>query len=215
MFELKKTTIAFAISSLLVMSSQSFAAYRVPASSMPEPESTNWYLQGFSGVSLMMRNTLKNAMDLTYKPGWDVGVAVGYRSGPFRYELQYTYIRSRWDQLNHSAITSDVNSKFTTMHVPMLNGYYDFTQLSSDYTPYIGAGIGAAMVKTPNGTIVTNQQLKDTVFAWQGIVGLSYRWDNEWRRDIRYRYLDARQPATQFTKDLKTNLIEFGVSYYA
>lgn len=89
---------------------------------------------------------------------------------------------------------SDIKSQFL-----MANVYYDFNT-GSDWTPYIGAGLGYARVKSENSFQLTGADTKysgsssfsksSNNFAWNLTAGVSYAVNNNLAIDASYRYAD-------------------------
>ena len=75
----------------------------------------------------------------------------------------------------------------------MVNGLYDFDMQNSKYTPYVGAGIGAAHVRYSDYAAGGSTALddKDTVFAYQLLAGVEYKMDNGASLTADYKYLSA------------------------
>jgi opacity protein-like surface antigen len=92
--------------------------------------------------------------------------------------------------LANSNPSSDM--KVTTL---MANFYYDFNT-QSDWTPFIGFGIGKAHVKFATSNGLGNTDSTDNETAWQGMFGLTYSTrdnpDSRWL--IGYRYLSLNKP---------------------
>ena len=88
----------------------------------------------------------------------------------------------------------------------LVNGYYDFFP-EATLTPYIGAGVGIAFVdNTLNGC-----GLCSTVFAYQGIIGVAWHIDSNWRIDLDGRFYGTTNPAVNFTNNDITAML--GVAY--
>ena len=73
----------------------------------------------------------------------------------------------------------------------MANLLYDFMPASM-ITPYIGAGAGVAFVDS-------NSSLGSTVFAYQGIVGLGWNVDTNFRVNLDGRYYGTSNPTVNGT----------------
>ena len=69
----------------------------------------------------------------------------------------------------------------------MANLLYDFMPVSV-ITPYIGAGAGV-------GFVDSNSSLGSTVFAYQGIIGLGWNVDTNFRVNIDGRYYGTSNPS--------------------
>ena len=71
----------------------------------------------------------------------------------------------------------------------MANGYYDFMP-GATFVPYVGAGVGIAFA---DGSI-TGCSLCSTQFAYQGIVGLAWNFDQNIRFHVDGRYFGTTSP---------------------
>lgn len=205
---LKKTTLALAAAAILGTSAQAYAAYAMPTAE-PAPVNTgNWYVNLFGGVAFTGDNNIvPGGAALTYDTaGFDAGLGFGYRSGPFRYELQYTFVRSGHDKLAGVAVAGD-----TDIHAGLANIYYTFENLSDIFRPYIGGGVGIGHV---NATSLGTTKSSQTEFAYQGTIGMLFAVDDNFDVDVGYRYLGITQPTSIFTKAVSNHLVNLGVTYH-
>ncbi len=106
-------------------------------------------------------------------PGWGAGASLGYKpggTGTFldmtRFEIEYAYSANDVDSIAGVGTTDDV-----TVDAYMFNVYYDFLN-DTQFTPYIGAGLGWANVETNIPAIGLSDS--DDVFAYQGRLGVAY-----------------------------------------
>jgi OOP family OmpA-OmpF porin len=108
----------------------------------------------------------------------------------------------------------------------MVNGYYDFL-MDSPWTPYLGAGIGAARVTlndvTLASTVAPPFSGNDWQFAYQGIAGVRYTFNPTWSGSLDYRYFGTTDPkfkvtilglAQTATTQYHTHNIMLGVAYH-
>ena len=120
------------------------------------------------------------------------GVVVGYKSGPYRYEVEGIFMRSNYKKFTaNSSNTASTNafSGDTKVYAGMANLIVDFDQSGDSAYVYIGAGGGYASVNDKVSTAslrVTNP--KTTSFAIQGIVGFAYNFTAALSANIDYRY---------------------------
>lgn len=134
--------------------------------------------------------------------GYKVGAAMGYRKCNYRTEFAIGHQSSSldsfsgnfppYDFLSISAGSAGMDGrvKATTF---MWNGYYDFTNYTC-FVPYIGVGIGVAHIQHDLSYQSERKyfaQGSDTVFAYQGIIGISAEIATNWRASIDYRYLNT------------------------
>ncbi|MFO7964764.1 MAG: outer membrane beta-barrel protein [Desulfobacterales bacterium] len=116
--------------------------------------------------------------DSDFEDGWIVGVALGFHMQNIRLEGE---VESRQSDIQ---VTGFDDEDLGTRSV-MANGYYDFL-LFSGITPYIGAGIGLAYHDTDFDD--------DTVFAYQGTVGLAMAVSPTIDLDFAYRWFASEEP---------------------
>ena len=76
----------------------------------------------------------------------------------------------------------------------VLNGYYDFTN-SSNFTPYVSAGLGFSKIEANDYNIIGSGEPDlnddDTVFAYQVGAGVGYAVNAQFTIDVKYRYFAA------------------------
>ena len=112
---------------------------------------------------------------IDYGSGWGATVSAGYAFGGPRVELEGGYRRNKADDCP----VAGCDGRMTNWSA-MVNALYDF-DTGTPITPYAGVGVGAARAK-----------VKDigskTVFAYQGILGVSYDVTNELKAFADYRY---------------------------
>jgi len=107
----------------------------------------------------------------------------------------------------------------------MANALYDFMP-DSVWTPYLGAGIGAARISIgdagPAGTSI-NVDATDWQFAYQGIAGVKYAFNPRWSASLDYRYFATTDPTfsgsvlgTHFSQKTQysTHNVFLGVAYH-
>lgn len=94
------------------------------------------------------------------------------------------------------AVVADGQGSVETTFL-MANVYYDFTGFG-DFTPYVGAGIGAGFVSvdySPSGVGIVDDD--DTVFAYQVIAGGTYDLNDRTAVFAQYRYRATEDVETQ------------------
>jgi opacity protein-like surface antigen len=194
--------------------------------SVVEPEfGSNWYLRGdigYASTNLDLSVDLGTAQSVGSNEGtWDIGGGVGYDFGWFRSDVTVDWVAQRdvdvttrnelcVDGLaNNPALPPSAGGPLCSNHhdstvqaLPiMLNAYFDLGSWSG-FAPYVGAGVGAALVSfddwrsvsedTTAGTIgpAINDQSHEWRFAWSLMAGLSYHLNQNLALDIGYRYLN-------------------------
>jgi outer membrane protein OmpA-like peptidoglycan-associated protein len=130
-----------------------------------------WYLSSTTSIGGSFSSTTGFLADVV--AGYDfvgprVELEVGFGFIPFTANLAGTAARSNFSGDAHQ------------LHV-MGKVLYDFIPAST-ITPYIGAGAGVAFVDG-------NTFLQNTVFAYEGILGVGYNIDSQWRVALEGRYV--------------------------
>lgn len=125
------------------------------------------------------------------------GIAVGYDlydqfQAPVRIEIAAKFRGDAKNSQTFNVVGTPLELKNKVrMDTYMVNGYYDFRN-SSDFTPYLTAGIGLAHLKN-------TQYLADLVdvsadtnnFAWGVGAGVKYAVTSNISIDASYRYIDG------------------------
>lgn len=151
------------------------------------------YIEAHGGWNLAHDSDIDDPVDvfeeLSYDSGFAVGGAVGYQLSPnWRVEGEVTYRRNEVDEFKISGTDFNADGDVDSVAV-MANGYYDFAN-SSLWTPYIGAGIGTAIVSfndiEANGVKAIDDD--DTVFAFQVGVGLGLEVTPNMTLSLDYRF---------------------------
>jgi len=138
----------------------------------------NWLLNFTANTGLAANPTVS----VTPQTGWAVGGKVGYDFVGPRVELEGVY---RNNQINVGVPGTAINNQVGQLGI-MANLLYDFMP-GSVITPYIGAGAGV-------GFVDSNQSLGSTVFAYQGIIGLGWNVDTNFRVSLDGRYYGTSNP---------------------
>ena len=128
-------------------------------------------------------NWLLNSNNYNMDLGFAVGGVVGYDFVGPRVELEGVY-RSNNGQgtANFGNIFSNTNGRLSQLSA-MVNVLYDFFP-GATITPYIGAGAGIAFADSA----INGCSLCSTQFAYQGIVGVSWNIDQNFRVNLDGRY---------------------------
>ncbi len=128
-----------------------------------------------------------------FDTGFVVEGAVGWEhESGFRGELALGYQQYDVDTLSTlgSSVPGDGDVGALTF---MLNGYYAFNL--DKFRPYVGVGVGGAHVSADISALGFQAvDDSDTVFAYQGIVGLEYRLSDSVSLGARYAYFATQDP---------------------
>jgi opacity protein-like surface antigen len=141
-----------------------------------------------------------------------LAAALGYDFGAnFRMETELSYQRNDVDRLNlkGSGMSLKASGEISSTS-GLLNGYYDFNNISS-VTPFVSAGIGMTKAELKDfGAFSGNRYLylqdepDGTAMAYQVGGGLSLALNYNLALDLKYRYFSA--------VDLKLDDVEFEYS---
>ncbi|OAN50217.1 hypothetical protein A6A04_02085 [Paramagnetospirillum marisnigri] len=154
---------------------------------VPALAQAEWYVGADAGAQ-WLQDSKNSGTGLGYKSesdiGWLVQGQVGYAFGQWRLEGELSYRSSGIDKVGGATGSGD-----TTALATMVNGAYYFMPQSS-WHPFVGAGIGAAMVDAgtvkQNNTSVYNGD--DWQFAYQGFAGVAYDINKNLELKAQYRY---------------------------
>lgn len=159
-----------------------------------------------------------------FDTGFVIDVAVGYADpSGFRGEIAIGYRANDLDTLtiaddggvgaflgvgSLNGISVNADGEVTALS-GMLNGYYDF-DVDGGFKPFIGAGIGLARIEVDGSVLgVTIVDDDDTVFAYQGLAGISYEITQSVTASLLYSYFATTDP--EFTDAAGGNFdSEFG-----
>jgi len=178
---MKKALIAAAALVALPMASQ--AQTPMPGFYVGAEGGLNWLLNTTVTAATATSGGTLNAIQVTPQVGWAAGGVIGYDFVGPRVELEGIY---RQNTTNISAVgIGGFNNQVGQLGI-LANLLYDFMP-ASVITPYIGAGAGIGFV---DGT----SSLSSTVFAYQGIVGLAWNVDTNFRVALDGRYYGTSNP---------------------
>jgi opacity protein-like surface antigen len=162
-----------------------------PAMAQAQTPSSGFYIGAEGGLNWLLNTTITsqqggggfNPVTVTPQTGFAVGGVVGYDFVGPRVELEGVY------RSNNTGVTLNGNGGRTNIGQLgiLANLLYDFAP-GSTITPYIGAGAGVGFV---DGT----GSLSSTVFAYQGILGLGWNVDTNFRVNLDGRYYGTSNPS--------------------
>jgi outer membrane protein OmpA-like peptidoglycan-associated protein len=169
-----------------LMAAAAFVA--LPVMAQAQSPSPGVYIGAEGGVNWLLNFTASTnipafpTVSVTPQTGWAAGGVIGYDFVGPRVELEGVY---RQNQLNIGVPGTAINNQVGQLGI-MANLLYDFMP-GSVITPYIGAGAGV-------GFVDSNASLGSTVFAYQGIIGLGWNVDTNFRVNIDGRYYGTSNP---------------------
>ncbi|KTC65935.1 opacity protein-like surface antigen (plasmid) [Legionella adelaidensis] len=186
------------------------------------PPIDGWYASVFGGYAYIPNNVSKTInlltyTDVNYESGWDTGGSFGYKSTPMRYEAELTYLTADVDHFRINNIRQANGSGSVNTFVAMANIYYDFPGIvAPSIEPYVGAGLGYGHVKSElkNTTqfFSTTFSGANSVFAYQGMAGLTFNFAENYAASIGYRYL-ATDKVDELGKIFQAHMANIGLTY--
>ncbi|MGO1080129.1 OmpA family protein [Inquilinus sp. CA228] len=155
-------------------------------------QATGVYVGAGAGANILQDNdfSVKGSganRSASYDPGPAGNIYLGYDWGSFRADAEISLRSNDVDSVKSSSGTIATNGHQRTIGI-MANGYYDF-EFGSPIVPYIGAGVGVAMINQQWKAGGTTFSDFDTAFAYQGIAGVSYSFAPNMAATVEYRYL--------------------------
>ena len=172
-----------------LMAAAAFVA--LPVMAQAQTPSSGFYIGAEGGLNWLLNTTITsqqggggfNPVTVTPQTGWAAGGVIGYDFVGPRVELEGVY------RSNNTGVT--LNGAGGRTNIGQLgilaNLLYDFAP-GSTITPYIGAGAGV-------GFVDGNSSLSSTVFAYQGIIGLGWNVDTNFRVNLDGRYYGTSNPS--------------------
>jgi outer membrane protein OmpA-like peptidoglycan-associated protein/outer membrane protein W len=159
------------------------AIVALPVMAQAQTAAPGFYIGAEGGLNWLLNTTINNTA-VTPQTGFAAGGVIGYDFVGPRVELEGMYRNNQISGANLPG--SAINNQVGQLSV-MANLLYDFAP-SSVITPYVGAGAGVAFI---DGT----SSLNSTQFAYQGIVGLGWNVDTNFRVNLDGRYYGTSNPS--------------------
>ena len=162
---------------------------------------TGPYVSGFAGAVFLSDADVTDPTDpgtLSSDTGAGFGAAVGFSVlGYARVEGEIAYRTSDLDSHTDSSSTTALGGDTTALSF-MGNAFYDL-DLGLPVVPYVGAGVGLAIISLDasidfGGSTFQIMDDGDTVFAYQGIVGVAYEFSGGLAATLDYRYFATMDP---------------------
>ena len=185
-----------------------------PSVALAEEDTSNFYVAGKLGASLMDIDDIKNTSGVANPARMNVGseentifaagVAAGYdwflKGAPIRTEAEYMF-RSAFDyDPNPTFVNAGTPTRADTeiiTHTFLVNAFYDF-KTETKFTPYIGGGLGFS-VKDVDGALITlstgavsNDDHISVDFVWNIGGGIGYAINKRLSLDFGFRYLELQ-----------------------
>ncbi|CAN5697935.1 OmpA family protein [soil metagenome] len=154
----------------------------LPVMAQAQTVAPGFYVGAEGGVNWLLNTTILG-QGVTPQTGFAAGGVVGYDFVGPRIELEGVY---RNNQHSVGFPGRAVSNQIGQLGI-LANLLYDFSPAST-ITPYIGAGAGVAFVDG-------DSSLGSTQFAYQGIIGLGWNVDTNFRVNLDGRYYGTSNPS--------------------
>jgi outer membrane protein OmpA-like peptidoglycan-associated protein len=159
-------------------------------------QTDGWYVGGEAGVNIVPHirfDALANTWRQSQDPGYALAGQVGYGFGRIRLEGELGWRNNDLSKFNDASGDLPVGGSIGGVSF-MGNAYYDFNT-GTKLTPYLGVGIGGLDLSADHIAANSQQVTNDnkTVFAYQGIAGLSYALSDSLSLKTDYRYQRAEK----------------------
>jgi len=178
---------------MLVLASSAFAADGV-------------YISGNAGAQILNDSDLTSSavpgvtVEAEYDTGYVLTAALGFNFGNFdagnvRVEVEGSYRESEIDTLSSSGLSVPASAEVSAFSI-MGNVFFDI-KTNSALNPYVGGGIGIAMIDVDTFSIVgvaIPGKEDDDVFAYQLGGGIGYAVNDKVTIDLGYRYFATTDP---------------------
>jgi len=158
------------------------ALVALPVMAQAQTPSSGFYIGAEGGLNWLLNTTIAG-VGVTPQTGWAAGGVIGYDFVGPRVELEGVY-RSNQANAGGTGLTNTGNIGQLGV---LANLLYDFAP-GSTITPYIGAGAGV-------GFVDSTSSLGSTQFAYQGIIGLGWNVDTNFRVNLDGRYYGTTNPS--------------------
>jgi OOP family OmpA-OmpF porin len=163
------------------------ALVALPVMAQAQTPSSGFYIGAEGGLNWLLNTTIIN-QQVSPQTGFAAGGVVGYDFVGPRVELEGMYRSNNTSSFfsGNRGFASQINQVSA-----MANLLYDFAP-GSTITPYVGAGAGIAFIDG-------DASLSSTQFAYQGIVGLGWNVDTNFRVNLDGRYYGTSNPTVAGT----------------
>src|SRR4051812_27438894 len=197
---------------------------RPPMESEPGPQykelMSGWYLRGDIGFRWNGGGpSSSHVTSERYSTSYDGTFGFGYKYQWFRADL--TYDRSGPTRVSATTTAATNQPQFTakiSSQTVLANGYVDFGTWAG-FTPYAGAGLGIARLKSVDYVDTTDSPSNNVFgvtgrgtqqnFAWAAMAGVAYQVAPNWVLDVGYRHLEMGNVPSSNGAGVRTNAAVF------
>lgn len=140
-----------------------------------------------------------NPVSIDLDPGYTATLSLGWEVLHGRIELEASYRTTDIEDIETADMTEDPDSSITAKSA-MLNSYADY-DLQGPWSAHFMVGLGAAQVALDQGRNhdIDFSEEDDTLFAYQGGLGLSLELTRSFFFDTGYRYFGTLDPEFKTT----------------
>jgi opacity protein-like surface antigen len=155
--------------------------------------SNRQYLTVSAGTALQqnitLRDDLGNRVEATFKPGFQLGVAVGLESPKgWAFELETSFIYNAFDKIDGVPVNS-AGANLEMLETPLLFNVLFKPKLARALSGYVGVGLGGVATMFYSDQTFWGSYTTDFTFGYQGMAGLNYRFDERWELGLAYKFL--------------------------
>ncbi|MBX2836750.1 MAG: outer membrane beta-barrel protein [Gammaproteobacteria bacterium] len=158
-------------------------------------------------------------IDTEFEDDWNYSAAYGWKRLGYRYEVELVLGEDEVSShsLNGGAPLEGAIGGINMAGV-LLNGYYDFATASA-FTPYVGAGLGVAMIEAEGFGVDAIPDVlddDDTVIAYQIMAGIGYELSDRTNLFAEYRYLgtESAEVTTSVSTGSVVTDLDFGSTQF-
>jgi opacity protein-like surface antigen len=161
-----------------------------------------WYSNVFAGYAYVPDNinTTRGSTTYTnanYESEYNAGGSFGFKSNPMRYEGQVTYLNAALSHVYENSLKQTEISGHNNAFFGLVNVYYDFPDVIQTISPFLGLGLGYGWIdmKINNKYLIDVPDFSDagSAFAYQGSVGLTFNFAENYALNIGYRYIGTNR----------------------
>lgn len=181
------------------------------------------YTSLFGGYTYLPNNINNTQSGLTrndavYEPGFDAGGSLGFKSNPMRYEGEITYLTADVKHFAINNIRQNNVSGYANGVFAMANVFYDVPTQVASLQPFLGVGLGYAWIHAELNSFEDNTtgQIRfagsNSVFAYQGMAGITYNFAENYALNLGYRYV-ATERVGSLGKLFQAHMANLGAIY--
>ena len=193
---MKRTWIAAATVLALLPATTQAQTLQYPGFYIGAEGGINWLLNNTSTANVTAGGLAGSGQaNITTQLGWTAGGMIGYDFLGPRVELESRFIQNT-ATLTAPGVAGSLGATINQVPI-MANVYYDF-MAGSTIVPYIGAGAGIAFTNLTGGGFSNSSS--NVQFAYQGMVGVGWNIDSQFRLNLEGRYFGTTAPNYSFNQ---------------